>query len=98
MGQFDVVFEEAFEEVAQAVEQHPLGTGGLELNLVAQHRRELQWIQLAEVGPGRFVASGLARRCLALAWPRGSIGAKLVVAQIVIGHDVALEHCAADAI
>ena len=29
--EFDRVFEEAFEEVAQAVEQHPLGMGGFEL-------------------------------------------------------------------
>ena len=56
-GEFDGVLEEAFEEVAQA-KQHPFGMGGLELNVVAQHRRQLQRIQLAVVGPGRFVAAG----------------------------------------
>ena len=57
-GEFDGVFEEAFEEVAQAVEQHPFGIGCFELHVVAQHRCELQRVQLAVVGPGRFVAAG----------------------------------------
>ena len=57
-GEFDGVFEEAFEEVAQAVEQHPFGMGRFELHVVAQHRCELQRVELAVVGPGRFVAAG----------------------------------------
>ena len=57
-GEFDRVFEEAFEEVAQAVEQHPFGMGCFQLHVVAQHRCELQRVQLAVVGPGRFVAAG----------------------------------------
>ena len=57
-GEFDGIFEEALEEVAQAVEQHPFGMGRFELHVVAQHRCELQRVQLAVVGPGRFVAAG----------------------------------------
>tara|TARA_Y100001933_G_C18726423_1_gene449776 strand:- start:309 stop:515 length:207 start_codon:yes stop_codon:yes gene_type:complete len=62
---------------------------------VAQHWRELQWIHLAVVGPGRFIAAG--RRisadlrlgacvfCLALSWSGGGIGTELVVTEIVFG-------------
>jgi len=67
-GEADGVLEEALEEVAQAVEQHPLGMGALEFHVVAQHRRELLGLHQAVVMPARQVA-GLAD--LAFGWSGG---------------------------
>ena len=44
LGERDRVFKEAFEKIAEPVEQQPLGMGGLELHVVAQHRRQLKRI------------------------------------------------------
>ena len=55
-GQFNRIFEEAFEEIAQAIKQHPFGMARLELHVVAQHRCELCRVHQAVVGPGRFIA------------------------------------------
>ena len=55
----DGVLEEALEEVAQPVEQQPLGVGGLELHVVAQHRRERQGLHQAVVVPGGQVGVGV---------------------------------------
>ncbi|CAI8155115.1 MAG: Uncharacterised protein [Synechococcus sp. CC9902] len=52
------VFEEAFEEIAESVQQHPFGMGRLEFHVVAQHRRELQRIHLAVMGPGGGIVFG----------------------------------------
>ncbi len=54
----DGVFKEALEEVAEAVEQHPIGMGGLELHVVTQHRRQLLWCHQAVVVPGGQVGVG----------------------------------------
>ena len=54
--ELDGVFEEAFEEVAKAVQQHALGMLSLELHVVAQHRRQQGLIHFAVVGPGRSIA------------------------------------------
>ena len=54
----DGVFKEALEEVAEAVEQHPVGMGGLELHVVTQHRRQLLWCHQAVVVPGGQVGVG----------------------------------------
>ena len=51
-GQFNRIFEEAFEEIAQAIEQHPFGMARLELHVVAQHRCELCRVHQAVVAPG----------------------------------------------
>ena len=55
-GELDRVLKEALEEVAQAVEQHPLGMGRLELHVVAQHRGELLRVHQAVVVPGGKIA------------------------------------------
>ena len=52
----DGIFEEALKEIAQPVEQHPLGMGGLEFHVVAQHRGELLGIHLAVMSPGWLIA------------------------------------------
>ena len=51
----DGVLEETLKEVAEAIQQHPLGVGGLDFHVVAQHRGELALIHLAVVGPGGLV-------------------------------------------
>ena len=56
--ELDGVFKEALKKVAQAVEQHPLGMGGFELHVVAQHRRELFRFHQAVVVPGGQVGVG----------------------------------------
>ena len=58
-GEGNGVFKEAFEKVAQAIEQHPLGMGGLEFHVVAQHRRELLRVHQAVVVPGGQVGVGV---------------------------------------
>ena len=94
-GEGDGIFKEALEEIAEPIEQHPLGMGGFELHVVAQHRGELLRIHLAVVGPGRFigVAAGVRVRfrigragfgCLALPGARGRIGAQGGVAEVVL--------------
>ena len=70
-GEGNGVFKEAFEKVAQAIEQHPLGMGGLELHVVAQHRGELLRVHQAVVVPGGQIGAGVLagpRGWLALAW------------------------------
>ena len=97
-GEFHRVFKEALEEIAEAVEQHPLGMLGLELHVVAQHWREPLRVHLAVVGPGRRIAgvvvcSGALRSgdgvvgvgffaLLALAGPGGGIGAEAGVREV----------------
>ena len=61
------VLEEAFEEVSESVEKHPFGMGCLELHVVTQHRRELRWIHLAVMGPGR----GIVFRSVVFLWAFG---------------------------
>ena len=51
----DGVFEEAFKKVTEPVEQHPLGMGGFEFHVVAEHRGELLRGDLAVVRPGREI-------------------------------------------
>ena len=58
LGERDRVLKEAFEKIAEAVEQQPLGMGGLELHVVAQHRRQLLRIHQGVVVPGRQVGLG----------------------------------------
>ena len=53
--QVDGVFEKALKEISEPVKQHPLGMGGFELHVMAQHRRELLWFDLAVVRPGRQI-------------------------------------------
>jgi len=60
--ELDRVLKEAFKEVPQAVEQHPLRVGRLEFHVVAQHRGELLRVHQAVVVPGGLV--GVARRCV----------------------------------
>ena len=58
--QQDRVFEEELEEIAEAVEQHPLRMGRLELDVVAQHRRQGGRIDQAVVVPAGQVGIQLA--------------------------------------
>ena len=79
-GEGNGVFKEAFEKVAQAIEQYPLGMGGLELHVVAQHRRELLRVHQAVVVPGGQIGAGVLACCCAgwvlvcrWAGPRGGL-------------------------
>ena len=63
-GEGNGVFKKAFKKVAQAIEQHPLGMGGLELHVVAQHRRELLRVHQAVVVPGGQIGVGVLACCL----------------------------------
>ena len=53
------VFKEELVEVAEAVEQHPLGMSRLELHVVAQHRRQGSGVHQAVVVPAGQVGVGL---------------------------------------
>ena len=51
----DGVFEKALEEIAEPVQQHPLGMGSFEFHVVAEHRGELLRGDLAVVRPRRQI-------------------------------------------
>ena len=100
-GEGNGVFKKAFKKVAQAIEQDPLGMGGLELHVVAQHRRELLRVHQAVVVPGGQIGAGVwagprgwlalvwLARCpgLPLPWPAAGIGGQCCFIEIAQGPE-----------
>ena len=51
----DGVFKKTFKEITQPIQQNPLGMGGFEFHVVAEHRGELLRGDLAVVRPRRQI-------------------------------------------
>jgi hypothetical protein len=72
----DGVFEKTLKEITESIQQDPLGMGGFEFHVVAEHRGELLRVDLAVVRPRREIVVAVVLFALAAC---GGLGMLLLV-------------------
>ena len=85
----DGVFEKTLKEITEPIQQDPLGMGGFEFHVVAEHRGELLRGDLAVVRPRREIVVAVVLFALAACGGLGMLvlvlGLKLALSWTMLG-------------